>query len=232
MSCWNDGNNMFSRISKRQIAQVGVRRHNGEKPGGQKFLLQIKEEELFKIMEEQKWSLLEEVFIKIDYWSESLRTDIRTTWVEIRGVPLHCWNYETFKRIVEGWGRLIAMGENGDLSKDGERVTLLIATDKVRRIEEVALIEVGNVEFNIWVSEIPFLQLHCSEKKTTPERIVARSEGNESSSSSSEAIKSWKSKSKNCEHNDGIDLEDVNSLDREAIGMGKKTRNLFLKRSI
>ncbi|KAL4312316.1 hypothetical protein GQ457_01G010310 [Hibiscus cannabinus] len=189
--------------------------------GGQKFLLQIKDEELFKILEEQKWSLLEEVFIKIEYWFESLRTDIRITWVEIRGIPLHCWNYETFKRIVEGWGRLIAMGENGDMSKDGERVTLLISTDQIRRIEEVALIEVGKEEFNIWVFEIPVLHLHCSEKKTTPETMVARSEEDESSSSSSVAIKSWESKSRNCEHNDEIDLEDVNSVDRAAVDMGK-----------
>ncbi|KAL4324756.1 hypothetical protein GQ457_11G000030 [Hibiscus cannabinus] len=51
--------------------------------------------------------------------------------------------------------------------------------------------------------------------------MVARSEEDESSSSSSVAIKSWESKSMNCEHNDEIDLEDVNSVDRAAVDMGK-----------
>ncbi|KAK9033439.1 hypothetical protein V6N11_018472 [Hibiscus sabdariffa] len=56
--------------------------------------------------------------------------------------------------------------------------------------------------------------------------MVARSEEDESSSSSSEAIKSWESESRNCEHNDGIVLEDVNSLDRAAVDMGKN--NTFI----
>ncbi|KAK8703572.1 hypothetical protein V6N13_047226 [Hibiscus sabdariffa] len=49
--------------------------------GGKNFLLQIEDEELLKLLEEQKWSLLEEVFTQVDYWTESFRVQERTIWV-------------------------------------------------------------------------------------------------------------------------------------------------------
>ncbi|KAK8697322.1 hypothetical protein V6N13_113474 [Hibiscus sabdariffa] len=77
--------------------------------GGKKFLLRIKDEELLELLENHKWSLLEEVFANIEYWSESSQIVERIVWVEVRGIPLHCWNYETFKRIVGMWGTLTAL---------------------------------------------------------------------------------------------------------------------------
>ncbi|KAL4383632.1 hypothetical protein GQ457_15G029640 [Hibiscus cannabinus] len=149
--------------------------------GGQKFLLQFEDEELVKLLAENNWSLLEEVFSKVEYWSESMKNDNRITWVEIRGIPLHCWNYETFTRIIEGWGKIIALGENGNMFHDGERVTLLVSTEQIRRIEEEVTIEVGFDEFNIWVSEIPvFFQTQHSSKKNNKEKVEGRKEGSAS----------------------------------------------------
>ncbi|KAK8682057.1 hypothetical protein V6N13_054454 [Hibiscus sabdariffa] len=50
-----------------------------------------------------------------------MKNEKRITWMEIRGIPLHCWNVETFTRIVEGWGKLNSLGENGNMFHDGER---------------------------------------------------------------------------------------------------------------
>lgn len=36
----------------------------------------------------------------------------RMAWIEVLGVPLHCWNYETYKRISSLWGNLVSVGEN------------------------------------------------------------------------------------------------------------------------
>ncbi|KAK8618865.1 hypothetical protein V6N13_132843 [Hibiscus sabdariffa] len=56
-----------------------------------------------------------------DWGLGDTKNDNRITWVEIRGIPLHCWNYETFTRIIEGWGKIIALGENGNMFHDEER---------------------------------------------------------------------------------------------------------------
>ncbi|KAK8618867.1 hypothetical protein V6N13_132845 [Hibiscus sabdariffa] len=45
--------------------------------------------------------------------------------VEIRGIPLHCWNYETLKRIVVVWGDLVALGENVNQRDDCAKVPSL-----------------------------------------------------------------------------------------------------------
>ncbi|KAK8658444.1 hypothetical protein V6N13_036650 [Hibiscus sabdariffa] len=72
--------------------------------GGRRFLVVINDDELLNHLEEQDWSLLEEVFMDIEKWSVSFRLPERSTWVEVMGVPLHCWNHITFKRIAEVWG--------------------------------------------------------------------------------------------------------------------------------
>ncbi|KAK8648081.1 hypothetical protein V6N13_128843 [Hibiscus sabdariffa] len=109
--------------------------------GGKKFLLRIKDEELLELLENHKWSILEEVFANIEYWSESSQIVERSVWVELRGIPLHCWNYETFKRIAGMWGMLTALGGNANQGMDCEKITLLISTKQIQRIEEVINLE-------------------------------------------------------------------------------------------
>ncbi|KAK8707430.1 hypothetical protein V6N13_058491 [Hibiscus sabdariffa] len=161
--------------------------------GGQKFLLQFEDEELVQLLEEKNWSLLEEVFSKVEYWSESMKNDNRITWVEIRGIPLHCWNYETFTRIIEGWGKIIVLGENGNMFHDGERV-----------------------------SEIPlFFHTRHLSKKNNREKEDGRKEGSTSVSSSTGMSQSLKSKGRRGEKNDGVDSVNVKNLGSDATSLGK-----------
>ncbi|KAK1577752.1 hypothetical protein Q3G72_024490 [Acer saccharum] len=51
-----------------------------------------------------KW-LWEEQFSSVGVWSKSMTPQSRLSWAEFRGIPLHCWCEEFFKRL--GW----AVGE-------------------------------------------------------------------------------------------------------------------------
>ncbi|KAK8613961.1 hypothetical protein V6N13_122342 [Hibiscus sabdariffa] len=79
--------------------------------GGRRFLIEFKDQELFDFLLEQKWSYLLEVFTEVEPWTELIHLLERITWVQAKGIPLHCWNQITIKRITEIWGTLLAMGE-------------------------------------------------------------------------------------------------------------------------
>ncbi|KAK8549317.1 hypothetical protein V6N13_008993 [Hibiscus sabdariffa] len=72
----------------------------------------IEDEELFLMLEELDWSYLKEIFVEINLWSKSFKTTETATWLEVSGMPLHCWNLTTFKRVVELWGTFEEIGEN------------------------------------------------------------------------------------------------------------------------
>ncbi|KAL4325827.1 hypothetical protein GQ457_11G030650 [Hibiscus cannabinus] len=59
--------------------------------------------ELIRTLETNHWSLLKEVFVDVEYWSDSFKIPERTTWREVVGFPLHCSNPTTFKRIDATW---------------------------------------------------------------------------------------------------------------------------------
>ncbi|KAK8671529.1 hypothetical protein V6N13_038123 [Hibiscus sabdariffa] len=86
-------------------------------------------------------------------WSEEAIQVERATWLEITGLPLHCWNHVTIKKMAELWGTL---GENANHIKDSEKVTVLITTQNVKKIEELVEIEVGNVIHLVRVNETSF----------------------------------------------------------------------------
>ncbi|KAH1064347.1 hypothetical protein J1N35_029334 [Gossypium stocksii] len=79
---------------------------------GRFFLIEVPNEELLEILRQRDWAYLKEFFISIEPWSEKFKVLETVIWIEVDGVPLHCWNYQTFKRIVDLWGEIIAMGEN------------------------------------------------------------------------------------------------------------------------
>ncbi|KAE8661194.1 hypothetical protein F3Y22_tig00116937pilonHSYRG00068 [Hibiscus syriacus] len=74
--------------------------------GGRDYLLQIDDEELYRVLKEKKWSFLNEVFQEVQPCSESYRASERVTWIKLFGVPLHCWNHNTFKRIAQQKGKM------------------------------------------------------------------------------------------------------------------------------
>ncbi|KAK8697205.1 hypothetical protein V6N13_113357 [Hibiscus sabdariffa] len=98
--------------------------------GGQYFLIEIQDVELYRVMEDLKWSYLKEIFQDVQPWSETFHLPERLVWVEVFGVPLHCWNHITFIRLAGIWGSLEALGENATKFFNGEKLTMLTLTDK------------------------------------------------------------------------------------------------------
>ncbi|KAK8636692.1 hypothetical protein V6N13_124432 [Hibiscus sabdariffa] len=72
----------------------------------------------------------EEVFSSVRPWSEAESKTYKATWVEITGVPLHCWNGTTFRRLAQLWGDFEAFGENLDCSVNFEKMKVLISTNQ------------------------------------------------------------------------------------------------------
>ncbi|KAK8684828.1 hypothetical protein V6N13_040844 [Hibiscus sabdariffa] len=134
--------------------------------GGRRFLIDLNDDELLRLMEEQQWSLLKEVFLEVCYWSEDFKVPVRTTWVEVVGMPLHCWNYMTFKRIAECWGSLVALGENINQSQGCEKMSLLIQTNQLKKIEDIIGIEVGNEVYEARIYELYIIKVSTSSLKS------------------------------------------------------------------
>ncbi|KAK5845665.1 hypothetical protein PVK06_001866 [Gossypium arboreum] len=120
---------------------------------GNYFLIEISDEELLDILKQRKWSYLKEFFIHIKSWSEKIVFSNRVTWIKIFGVPMHCWNYETFKRVAGKWGTLLSMEENLSRIKNFENIEMLISITQLKKVEEVVLLEVGDIKFSVSVRE-------------------------------------------------------------------------------
>ncbi|KAK8623798.1 hypothetical protein V6N13_065161 [Hibiscus sabdariffa] len=207
-----------------RLHQWGLGETKVKSMGGKKFLLQIEDDELLKLLEEQKWSLPNEVFLEVEYWNELFRVSERIIWVEIRGIQLHCWNGETFKRIAGIWGNIVALGENANQVIDCESITILISTTQPPRIAKIVMLEVGNVKYPIWVSEVASPPAQFKETRT---RIIKQNSGKvESSSSSSTASSNQCSKLKSQLEDSGEALETVNEQQSggnfEALGKSKE----------
>ncbi|KAK8613636.1 hypothetical protein V6N13_101393 [Hibiscus sabdariffa] len=124
--------------------------------GAKRYLLTILDEELSLMLEDVNWSYLKEIFSDVIHWSEKMSCSERATWLEIRGLPLHCWNSVSLKKIAALWGSFEALGENDNHSLDCEKATVLISANQVKRIEEVIEVEIGDKVFQIGIKEIGF----------------------------------------------------------------------------
>ncbi|KAK8331582.1 hypothetical protein V6Z11_A10G084700 [Gossypium hirsutum] len=82
---------------------------------------------------------IREFFIHIAPWSEKLVFTER--------------NYETFKRITGKWGTLVSMGENWSGANNFEKVEMLISISQVQKLDEIVLLEVGEVRFPVSIRE-------------------------------------------------------------------------------
>ncbi|KAK8595543.1 hypothetical protein V6N13_016910 [Hibiscus sabdariffa] len=65
----------------------------------------IEEEDLWKLKRcpvGEMETVCSEIFAKIDLWTEgSILGASRVTWVEVAGIPFHCWNHITLTRLAE-----------------------------------------------------------------------------------------------------------------------------------
>ncbi|KAK8625316.1 hypothetical protein V6N13_090190 [Hibiscus sabdariffa] len=123
--------NIQDRLIKWGLGDIKVQRM-----GGKLYLLSFEDDELFLMLEDLNWSYLKEIFSKVEPWSEDIMGVARAVWIELSGIPLHCWNHITIKRIAELWGTFEAFGENIDHTLDCEKVTVLISTSHKKTIDE------------------------------------------------------------------------------------------------
>ncbi|KAL4324137.1 hypothetical protein GQ457_11G030450 [Hibiscus cannabinus] len=144
-------NNVHDRLVKWGLGEINVQRL-----GAKMFLLTIEDEDLYLMLEDVNWPYLNEIFQEVVPWSEKFSYSERATWLEIRGLPLHCWNGVTLKKTARLWGSFEALGENDKHTMDCEKARVLIATNQVRRIEEIIDVEVGDCVFQVSVREVGF----------------------------------------------------------------------------
>ncbi|KAL4342458.1 hypothetical protein GQ457_08G019930 [Hibiscus cannabinus] len=129
---------------------------NVQRLGAKSYLLTFMDEDLAEMLEDVNWSYLREIFSDVQPWSEQVSFNERATWLEIRGLPLHCWNGVSLKRIADCWGAVKALGVNANHTHDCEKVTVLISTKYVPRIEKVIEVEIGEKMFPVYVREVGF----------------------------------------------------------------------------
>ncbi|KAK8632986.1 hypothetical protein V6N13_013841 [Hibiscus sabdariffa] len=139
-----------------RLIKWGLGDINVQSLGAKLYLLTFMDEELFFMLEDVNWSYLNETFGEVKPWSEKVNYNERATWLEVRGLPLHCWNGESLKKIAEIWGKVEALGLNANHTHDCEKATILITTRHVRRIEEMVELEVGENVFLVYVRELGF----------------------------------------------------------------------------
>ncbi|GMI92965.1 hypothetical protein HRI_002965800 [Hibiscus trionum] len=156
--------------------------------GGQNFLIEFHDVELFQLMETQKWSLLEEVFSEVERWTESYRPSERVTWIDVYGIPLHCWNIETFKSIAGIWGSWIAMGENTSQQLGCDRISMLITTSQTQKIEDLIDLEAGREIFSVRITETGIRWEANHTQKKSLDEFHSRQPASSKSESSSESI--------------------------------------------
>ncbi|KAK8683644.1 hypothetical protein V6N13_039698 [Hibiscus sabdariffa] len=141
---------------RNRLVSWGLGDVKAQRLGAKAFLLTIEDEDLFLLLEELDWSYLKEIFYSVKPWSEKTSYTERATWLEIRGLPIHCWNHASFKKIAELWGSFEALGTNADHSLDCEKVTVLITTKLLNKVEETIEMEIGEEIFRISVWELGF----------------------------------------------------------------------------
>ncbi|TYH93990.1 hypothetical protein ES332_A12G011100v1 [Gossypium tomentosum] len=144
---------MADRLARFGLGEISVKRIQGRF-----FLLEVPDEEYMEVLKQNGWAYLKDYFITIEPWSEKRYVSERVTWIEVAGIPLHCWNYETFKRVAELWGKLISIGESWNRTNNFEKMDVLIFINKPHLIDELIILEVGNCKFRIRIQERRLLE--------------------------------------------------------------------------
>ncbi|TYH14639.1 hypothetical protein ES288_A06G236700v1 [Gossypium darwinii] len=149
---------MAERLTKFGLGEISLKRIQGRF-----FLLEVPDVEYLEVLKQNDWAYLKECFISIEPWSEKRFISERVTWIEVAGIPLHCWNYETFKRVAELWGKLISMGESWNRTVNFEKMEMMISVNKPSLIDELVFMEVGNCKFPIRIIERGMSEWKCEK---------------------------------------------------------------------
>ncbi|KAK8676822.1 hypothetical protein V6N13_142384 [Hibiscus sabdariffa] len=185
-----------------RLEQWGLNGIKVHRMGGKVFLLSFEDDELYIMLEDLNWSYLKEIFCRVEAWSEKTSRPHRATWIEVSGLPLHCWNEVTLRRLAEFWG-----------------------------IEESVEIEVGNVVYEVSIFELGFKDTSVDKvswaNKLEQQFRKAESKLEGSSESSSEQDRGTHVVED--EHSYGLEKDAINVLligKDLAVNMGKDLGNL------
>ena len=102
----------------------------------------------------QEDGLLAKWFKHVNRWSKYEKAETRQVWIAVYGVPMHGWTEANFKEIAEIWGRLIQLEEKTDSTDNFESMKMLIASDHFYRIEGDVLLQIEDMGYRVFVSEI------------------------------------------------------------------------------
>ncbi|KAK8677032.1 hypothetical protein V6N13_142588 [Hibiscus sabdariffa] len=69
-------------------------------------------------------------------------------------VSLHCWNSTTLKKIAGLWGTFEGLGANAKHNLNCEKVSVLIATNVAKWIDEIVEVETGDKVFQVGIREV------------------------------------------------------------------------------
>lgn len=157
-----------------RIVRAGFGELTVKKIQGRYFLIEVPDDELTEMLKQKDWAYLKEFFTNIEPWSKKFKVTERAAWVEVSGIPLHCWNYQMFKRVAGLWGELLAMGDNLSMINNFEKIDILILIKQDDQLEEVIMLEVGNDSFLIRIEERGLVEETNENKKkwgTKGERV-------------------------------------------------------------
>ncbi|KAK8635318.1 hypothetical protein V6N13_023191 [Hibiscus sabdariffa] len=121
---------------------------------GRVFLLEFEDNLVYSSLKDSRWTYLKDVFTEFHPWSDSFRTPEMVVWLEFFGVPLHCWNRQTFRRIAEIHDEFLKLGENYFQSFRVEKMTILISISQIEKIDTIIDVEVGDELFLVRISKI------------------------------------------------------------------------------
>ncbi|KAG8495881.1 hypothetical protein CXB51_007510 [Gossypium anomalum] len=169
----------FVRFSKILDAQRAISRINGQENSGK--ILPNRSKELMEILKQNDWAYMKEFFINIEPWSMKNIVSERVAWIDISGVPQHCWNYDSFKRVdnfLSHNGSIPARGDAADVLMDwaNEDISNMSLSMKMDQNEGLEMqIEEG---MEVGLSE-QVRQIWDKERSLSSKNIYIEAEGSE-----------------------------------------------------
>ncbi|TYI77883.1 hypothetical protein E1A91_D06G172700v1, partial [Gossypium mustelinum] len=67
------------------------------------------EEETIHKIEGLKDGALNNLFSKVERWSEKIQVDNKMVWLACQGIPLHVWNCMMFQNIAQKYGEFLGV---------------------------------------------------------------------------------------------------------------------------
>ncbi|KAL4297388.1 hypothetical protein GQ457_12G029290 [Hibiscus cannabinus] len=142
------------------------------------------------------------------HWILGALGKLQTIWLEVSGIPLHCWNHVTLRRLAELWGSFEAVGENFNMKKDCEKVAILVCTGFVKEIEEQVEIEVGDIRY---------VEIGLSDNSSSVLRVSPKENGEETQKPLNDVTSSYSSSVSSRRRSPEKGSENINSLGDDSL---------------